>query len=191
MDPQFWWYLSRASGIVAWFLLTASVLVGILLPAKMFASQRPAWVTDLHRWLGGLTITFLMIHLVGLWADSYIEFDLAEFLIPMSTDWKPVPVALGVVAMWLVVAIHASSLIMKSIPRPVWRWIHLMSYPAFLLTSLHGTFAGTDAANPIYSYSSTAAVAALVFASIYRILSGRRKRVRSAPKAPTPQQSKV
>ncbi|NBO68212.1 MAG: hypothetical protein EBV40_05220 [Actinobacteria bacterium] len=33
--PQFWWFLSRASGIVAWALLTGSVLWGILLATRV------------------------------------------------------------------------------------------------------------------------------------------------------------
>ena len=36
MSGQFWWYVTRASGIVAWLLLTASVLWGIVLSTKAF-----------------------------------------------------------------------------------------------------------------------------------------------------------
>ena len=28
MNPQFWWYVARASGIVAWLMLTAPVIWG-------------------------------------------------------------------------------------------------------------------------------------------------------------------
>ena len=49
MNSQVWWFVTRASGMVAWVLLTATVLWGILLPAKMFPKQRPAWILDLHR----------------------------------------------------------------------------------------------------------------------------------------------
>ncbi len=185
MNPQIWWFLARASGIVAWFLLTASVLVGILLPAKLFNNQRPAWLTDLHRWLAALLMVFLGIHLGGLLFDSYIEFGLKDFLIPMATDWKPVPVALGVVAMWLLVIVQLTSLMMKRLPRRLWKWVHITSYPAFFLTSLHGTFAGTDASNALYIVTSSIAVGALVFAAIFRILGGRRKRVRATKGQPS------
>ena len=54
MNPQIWWYLTRASGIVAWLMLTASVIWGIVLATKAFPEhRRPAWLLDLHRWLGG------------------------------------------------------------------------------------------------------------------------------------------
>jgi hypothetical protein len=56
MTPETWWFLSRASGIVAWLMLTASVLWGIVLATDLFPKwRRRAWLTDLHRWLAGLT----------------------------------------------------------------------------------------------------------------------------------------
>ncbi len=191
MNPQIWWFLSRASGTVAWFLLTTSVLLGILLPAKMFPSQRPAWITDLHRWVGGLTVTFLTFHLVGLAVDSYVDFGWSEIFIPFTSEWKQVPVALGVIAFWLMIMVQASSLIMKRLPRTLWRRLHLLSYPTFVLTSLHGTLAGTDASNWIYAISSILAVTAVVFATSFRILAGRRRatptvKLPTAPPSPRP-----
>ena len=48
MNPQFWWYLTRSSGIVAWLMLTASVIWGVLLSTKAFPTQRrPAWLLEL------------------------------------------------------------------------------------------------------------------------------------------------
>ena len=101
MNEQIWWFVARSSGIVAWVFLTASVVWGTVLATDLFPRQRrPAWLLDLHRWLGGLTIGFLLLHLGGLMADSYIDFGLTEFLVPMASTWKPVPVTLGVLAFW-------------------------------------------------------------------------------------------
>ena len=55
MTSQLWWYVARAGGIVAWALLTASVLWGLILSTKLRPPRvRPAWTLDLHRFLGGL-----------------------------------------------------------------------------------------------------------------------------------------
>ncbi len=90
MNPQFWWFLTRASGIVAWLMLTASVIWGIVLSTKAFPEQRrPAWLLDLHRWLGGLTVSFVAIHLAALVADSYVSFGLVDLLVPFASAWKP------------------------------------------------------------------------------------------------------
>ncbi|MGB5759736.1 MAG: ferric reductase-like transmembrane domain-containing protein [Acidimicrobiales bacterium] len=189
MNPQIWWYVARASGIVGWLLLTATVIWGILTPAKLSDRQRPAWFLDLHRWLAGLTIGFVAIHLAALIADSYVEFGIVDLLVPFASDWKPFPVAIGVLATWLLITIQATSLATKRLPRTVWRKIHLTSYLTFFLTSLHGTLAGTDATNTVYQATSIAALAAVIFTTLFRIMTRRRRPLpRTSPKrAPTPE----
>ena len=176
MSSQIWWYIARASGIVGWLLLTASVIWGILTPAKLSDRQRPAWFLDLHRWLAGLTVGFVAIHLVALVADSYVQFSLVDLVIPFASDWKPFPVALGVLGTWLLVIVQATSLAMKRLPRRLWRKIHLTSYVTFFITSLHGTLAGTDASNTLYQATSMAALAAVIFTTLYRIMTRRKPR---------------
>lgn len=182
MSGQLWWYVARAAGIVAWGFLTASVLWGILLSTDLFPRRRrPAWLLDLHRWLGGLAVSFVAIHVAALVADSYVHFGLADVTVPLVSDWKPVPVALGVLAAWGLLAVELTSLAMRQLPRSVWRGIHLASYAVFWLSSLHGTFAGTDATHPMYIVSSALSVVAVVFAVTYRILNGRRRRTPTVP----------
>ncbi len=177
MNPQVWWYLTRASGIVAWLMLTASVIWGIVLSTKAFPEhRRPAWLLDLHRWLGGLAVAFTAIHLGALVADNYVHFGLADLLVPYASSYQPGAVALGVVALWLLVAVEATSLAMKRLPRRVWRWIHLSSYAVFLLVSLHAAFAGTDTTHWLYQGTAVASIIAVAWATVYRLTHRRRPR---------------
>ncbi len=177
MSEQIWWFLARGSGVVAWLFLTASVLWGVSLSTDLFAKyRRPAWLLDLHRWLGGLTVAFVVVHVATLIADSYVQFDIVDVLVPFASDWKPLPVALGVFAMWSLVAVEATSLAMKRLPKRIWRGIHLTSYMTFWLSGLHGIFAGTDALQPLFVGSLIVSVVAVVFAATYRVLNGRKRR---------------
>ena len=177
MSPQMWWYVARASGIVAWLMLSASVIWGIVLASGAFPShRRPAWLLDLHRWLGALTVGFLGLHMGALVADSYVHFGLADLAVPLASDWKPVAVAAGVVAMWSIVAVQASSLLRKRMPKWLWRSIHLSSYPTFLLVSAHGIFAGTDASTSLYLTTTVLTVVAVAALLLQRMLGGTRKR---------------
>ena len=176
---QIWWYLARASGIVAWLLLTASVLWGIFLSTKLLQGlRRPAWLLDLHRWLGGLTVAFVGLHVASLIADSYVSFDLVDVLVPFASSWRPGAVALGVAAMWGLVAVELTSLAMRRLPRSVWRAVHLTSYLVFWATSLHAALAGTDTASPLYIWTAVGSIIAVVFALTYRVLAGRGARAR-------------
>lgn len=174
MNPQLWWQLTRASGIVAWLMMTASILWGIVLATKAFPERRrPAWLLDLHRWLGGLAVSFLAIHLAALVADSYVSFDLLDILVPFHASWRPGAVALGVVALWLLVAVQATSMAMRRLPRRRWRQIHLASYVVFALTSLHAAWAGSDTSAWLYQATSAVVISAVAAATMYRILHRR------------------
>ena len=180
MSEQFWWYLARSSGIVAWLMLTAAVIWGVVLSTKAFPEhRRPAWLLDLHRWLGGLTLAFLAIHLGALVADNYLQFDLADLTIPFASEWEPGAVALGVIALWLLVAIELTSLAKRRLPKQVWRGIHLTSYAVFWLTSIHAALAGTDRTLWLYQVTAVASIAAVAWSLMYR-LSNRRQTRRQA-----------
>ncbi len=186
MNPQIWWYIARASGIIAWLFITASVIWGIMLSTKLFpAHRRPAWLLDLHRGFGALSVLFLVTHVAALIADNWIHFDVVDVVVPFASEWKPWQVALGVFAMWGLVIVEVTSLAMKRLPKKVWRGIHFTSYVTFLLTSLHGTFAGTDATNKMYVATTVVTTGALVAAVLYRIVT------RPARRLPNPAQESV
>lgn len=175
LNPQFWWFLSRASGIVAWLMLTATVIWGVVLATRAFPEQRrPAWLRDLHTWLGGLSVCFVAVHLVALMADSYVSFGPTDLLVPFASDWKPVPVALGVLALWILVAVQATSLARKHLPRSLWRWVHLSSYATFWLTSLHAAYAGSDRSALLYQVTAVATIVAIAWSMMYRVTNRKR-----------------
>jgi predicted ferric reductase len=183
VNPQVWWYVARASGIIAWLLLTASVIWGIVLSTDAFPTRRrPAWLLDLHRWLGGLTVAFVAAHLAALVADSFVHFDLVDLAIPYASQWRPGAVALGVVATWLLVAVELTSLAMRRLPRKLWRAVHLTSYVVFWLAGFHVALAGTDTTNRLYQLTAAASIAAVVWALAYRLTNrhaGRRRPARA------------
>lgn len=168
---KLWWYVARASGIVAWVMLAIAVIWGILVATRILGRKpRPAWVLDLHRWLGGLSVTFTGVHLVGLVLDDYVEFGMRELFVPFASEWRPAAVAWGVVALYVLIAIQATSLVMKRLPRRLWKWVHMSSFGLFFVATLHAGMAGTDVTNPLYRVVVGVMVVGVVFFSVYRIL---------------------
>ncbi|MEZ5256314.1 MAG: ferric reductase-like transmembrane domain-containing protein [Ilumatobacteraceae bacterium] len=150
-----------------------------MLSTKAFrTSAGPLWLLDLHRWLGGLTVTFVAFHIAALVADSYVQFGARDILVPYATSWKPGAIALGIVSMYLLAAVQATSMAMKKIPRKYWRIVHLSSYVVFWLTSLHAAFAGSDTTSPLYQATAVASIGAVAWAAMYRV--SNRKSLRSA-----------
>jgi DMSO/TMAO reductase YedYZ heme-binding membrane subunit len=150
MSPHLAWYVARAGGLVAWGLVSASVTWGLLLSTRLFRGRpKPAWLLDLHRFLGGLAVTFTFVHVASLVADSTVRFRAVDVLVPFASSWRPGAVALGIVGFWLLVAVEATSLLMRKLPRKLWRTVHLSSYVLFWTSTAHLLLAGTDARNPI------------------------------------------
>lgn len=164
LDPKLAWYVSRSAGLVAWCVCSASVIWGLLVSSRMVRRRgAPAWLLDLHRYLGGLSIVFTAIHMAGLWFDDYFAYGMKDLLVPFAGPYRPVAVAYGMVAFYLLVAIQLTSWGMRRLPRKIWHAVHLGSLPLVVLATIHGFLAGTDRANKLVIAGALVFGAAMVF----------------------------
>lgn len=176
MSEQFWWYVSRSTGLVAAALLLASLVFGMLMSTRLLRSvDRPAWLLAMHRWTSGLAVLATGGHIAALVADNYVHFGASEILVPFASEWKSTAVALGVIATYLLVIVQVTSLMMKKLPRKVWRTIHLASYVSAWLAVIHAGMAGTDTSNRLYRIVSLVAILAVTSVAVVRV-SGSGKR---------------
>jgi methionine sulfoxide reductase heme-binding subunit len=174
VTTQLWWHVARATGLVAWALLASSVIVGLLLSTRLTRGRpTPAWLTDMHRFLGGTAVVFTLLHVGGLVADTYVHFGLADLLVPFASSWRPGAVALGVVSLYLLAAIELTSLLRRRIPRSVWRRVHLTSFVLFWTATFHFLLAGSDSGHPLARWGINITPATVVFLSLVRILGQR------------------
>lgn len=167
---QFWWYVARSGGLVAWALLGASVVWGLALSTKVFGKRpRPVWLLDLHQWLGTLTMIFIGLHVAGLVLDSYTHFGISAVLVPFAATWHPVAVAWGVIALYLLAAVELTALARRWLPKRVWRSVHYLSFPVFVLATVHGVSAGTDSRGTIAISAVVLVVAVVGMLSFVRL----------------------
>lgn len=184
MNTHLAWYVARATGYVAWGLLTATVILGLLFATRMARGHlTPKWLLDLHQFTGGLSVAFTVLHLWGVMADTYVQFGWADVLVPFAASWRTTGVALGIVAMYLLIAIQLSSMWMRKLPRAVWKKIHMLSYLLFWVATFHFLLVGSDVTNPLSRLVLVLAIAAVVFLSLISILS-RTKPPRKRPTRP-------
>lgn len=162
MNGQLWWYAARSGGYVAWGLLSASVIWGLMLSGKVRPGHvRPNWILDLHRFLGGLASIFTAVHVTSIMLDTYTSFGPADVLVPFASSWHPVAVAWGIVGMYLLAAIEITSLLKKRMTHRWWKRVHGLSLPLFVIATVHLLAAGTDSSNP-FSMLAIVAVSAVV-----------------------------
>lgn len=179
MSEQLWWYVARAGGIVALFLAAGSVIWGLLLSSG-FLARNPSkkWLLSLHGWLGGLTVTFTGVHILALWLDSFVQYSATDLFLPFAATEAPGawPMAWGIVACYLLLAVQSTSLLMRHLPRRWWRAIHMSSYGVLIAGVVHGATAGTDPMNPVYLTAVLLVGLTTVFLTTFRILTRRRSR---------------
>jgi hypothetical protein len=174
---QLWWYVARAGGLVSWALLAGSTLVGLLLSTRAVALRASAaWVIDLHRGLGGLSVVFVGVHLSAVWLDGFVHFSLADLLVPMRSNWHPAWVVWGIVALYLLVAVEATSVARRWLPHHWWRRVHAASFPLFTVATVHGILAGTDRGN-------LAVLGVMIITSMIVVFLGTARLVRPASAA--------
>ena len=165
------WYVARSSGMVAWALVTASVLWGLMMSSRLIRKRGvPAWLLALHRYLGTLSIVFVVVHLLALVADNFVYFGWKELFVPMATKWRPGPTAWGIAAFYLLVAIQVTSWLMRRLPRWVWHSIHLSSFVLFAAGTVHGFQAGADRSNRLVQWSALVGTVLLVTLLVFRLL---------------------
>jgi predicted ferric reductase len=176
VDKKLAWYVSRAGGLVAWAVVTASIIWGLALSTRLVSKRgAPAWLLDLHRYLGALSLVFTAIHIVSLPFDNYAHISTMELLVPFRSSprsgYAPEPIAWGVVAFYLVVAIQLTSWIKKYLSRRVWHSIHLLSMPLFVVATVHGFKAGTERNNRLIIWGSIVGGIIFFFLLLFRIFS--------------------
>jgi DMSO/TMAO reductase YedYZ heme-binding membrane subunit len=169
------WFVARASGIVAWALVSAAVLWGLTLSGRPFGRKpHPAWLLDLHRYLGGLAAVFTGLHIAAVIADSYVHFTLVAVLVPFVSTWRPLAVAWGIVALYLLLAVELTSLARRHLSKRSWRAVHFASFPLFVVATAHGLTAGTDTTSKLALFVGAAATVLVVVLTVVRITDAKR-----------------
>jgi ferredoxin-NADP reductase len=170
-DPHIWWYVTRASAVIAWILLTLSVVWGILLSTRLLRNiDNPGWLQDLHKYFGGASLIMVALHVVSLMLDGWLHFSLIEALVPFEAAYRTVPVAIGILSMYLMVAIQGTSLLMNRLPRKAWKAIHYTSYGALVMVAFHAGLSGTDVGSSWYRILSIALIVVAAVAVLLRVL---------------------
>jgi predicted ferric reductase len=174
-DPQLVWYTARAAGLIAWALSATTVLWGLALSTRALGRRpKPAWLADLHQYLGGLTVVFTTTHIAALALDDYVQFSPTDLLIPLAARWRPLAVAWGIVGLYLLLAVEATSLLRRHIPTKLWRRVHHASFLLFATATIHLLTAGSDATQPWLRGIVLLTVTAVIYLSVARVLTPRR-----------------
>ncbi len=171
-SPKAYWYLSRASGLVAYALLWISAVLGLALTsraARLWPGGPAAF--DLHQFTGLLGLAISLFHTIVLLGDGYTGFTLLQILLPFAdTPYRPLWVGMGQVGLYLGLAVGLSFYVRQRIGPRTWRLLHYGSFLVYWLVTVHGLAAGSDSGAPAILALYWVTGAAAYFLVVYRLL---------------------
>lgn len=170
------WYLSRASGMVAYWLLTGSTVWGLVLSSRVVADRvPPPLALALHSALAWLAIGFAAFHALVLLGDRYYTYRIVDLLVPFAGPYRAGWVGLGILGLYGAMVTSASFGLRRWIGQRWWRRLHTLTFAVYVLVTLHGLRAGTDSANPGARAMYLVSVLVVLLLVNYRLLAAHRE----------------
>jgi len=167
-SEQAMWYITRASGLVAYLLLWLSTVWGLVIPSKMFGDVLSGdFVFDFHQFISLLSLGFLGLHVVVLTADRYLPFSVLQILVPFISPYRPFWVGIGVLAFYLLLLVTVTFYLRKRIGMKAFRYIHYTSLIAYLGAVIHALLSGTDSSLPVVQVMYLGTFSVVIFLTIY------------------------
>ena len=116
------WYLSRATGVVAMVLLSATTFLGVLVAGRAKSKKLPSFArADAHRYISMLTVVFLAVHVVTALLDPYVNIGWAAVVVPFTSSYERAGIAIGTVGADVLLAVGISSALRTRLPARAWR----------------------------------------------------------------------
>ena len=169
------WYATRATGLVALLLLTVSVLLGILTAGRFATENWPRFLSQgLHRNTSLLVLAFLILHVGTTVVDTYTTIPLVAAFVPFASDYTAAWLSLGAVALDLLLALVATSLVRRRLGHGTWRRVHWLAYACWPVAVAHGLGIGTDRGAAWVLVLSMACVLAVLGTAGWRVITAAR-----------------
>src|SRR4029077_7398055 len=98
----------------------------------------PRFLTvELHRTISLLSVVFLVVHILTAILDPFTNLGLAAALVPFASSYRPLWVGLGVLSVYLGVAVLVTSLLRERVGLRLWRAVHWLAYASWPLAIIH------------------------------------------------------
>jgi predicted ferric reductase len=168
------WYVTRAAGWIAYFLLWFSMVWGLSIPTKFFEKYiSPTFAVDFHEYLSLLAIGFVIVHVAVLMFDQYLPFTLAQVLVPFASAYRPLWVGLGIIGAYLSGLVTVTFYLRKRIGQKRFKSIHTVSVFGYLGVVLHAFFSGSDSSLPIVQLIYFSTFMVIVFLTAFWLIQRR------------------
>jgi sulfoxide reductase heme-binding subunit YedZ len=177
VNSTFFWYTTRASGIVSLVLLTLTMVLGLTTTSRARSRNWPGFAQqEIHRRISILAVVFLAIHVLTSVLDTYVTIGWFAIVVPFTSPYGRFWVALGTIALDLTMAVFVSSLLRAHLKPGTWRGIHWLAYASWPVALAHTYGMGTDSRERWVIALGALCVLSVGLALAWRLRAGARRR---------------
>ena len=134
--------LSGDVALVAIFLLTLNLILGLLLSVRFHPRQhwphRHVNLFKVHNWTGYLALATATLHPLLLLFSTTAGFRLLDVIYPIHSPSQPLENTLGALALYFVALVVVTSYYRVELGRRRWKRLHYCAYAAAALFFVHG-----------------------------------------------------
>ena len=177
-----WWLASRSAGIVAYLLLSAAVVLGLVMATRRAPVAWRAAVRVAHERIAVVALAATLAHGLLLLGDKWLKAGVAGVFVPFASPYRPVATGVGVLAAYLAAGLSLTDSARRRLGTARWRRAHRLIPVAWALAAAHVLTAGTDAG----SLWLQAPVAVTLAAGLMLLGDRWLDRPQPAPAAPPP-----
>ena len=186
-DPSLYlfWLASRAAGIVALLLVSASVMIGLYMAANL--GRRPGYKRNLvkvHEHVALAALIAIAAHGLLLLGDRWLSPGLTGISIPFTMSYRPLWTGIGIIGGYMAFALGLTFYARRRLGPARWRKAHRLIAFVYVLAVAHALGAGTDGGG--IWLRETVAITALPIAGLLLARYRPRRRAAAAPRRPGP-----
>jgi predicted ferric reductase len=140
-------------GLAAVGTATLNMVLGLLIalrysPVRLWP-HRHLNIFRLHNWTAYFVLLLIVGHPAVLLLRGSTHFGWGDVLLPIDSPVQPKLNTVGAASLYLLLIVIVTSLFRLRMARPLWRKLHYLVFPAFVLMFIHSVFA-----DPLLSHHS-------------------------------------
>lgn len=166
------WQILRFLGIAAYILIAIGICTGIMSSIPGLHPVIKKTLIKLHMSATNYGMLLGLFHGVITIIDPYMPFSWGEILIPFTAQNSPILNGLGTLSAYGMVLLVLTSDFRPKISKKTWHTFHLLSYPTFFMTFIHGYVLGTDTEIPEIRMIYLTSMAAVLLLGLIRFTIG-------------------
>jgi predicted ferric reductase len=138
-------------GLAAVGMATVNMVLGLLIalrysPVRLWPHRRIN-IFRLHEWTAYLVFLLILLHPAVLLLRGSTHFGWIDVLLPIQSPVQPMLNTVGAAGLYGLLIVIVTSFFRLRMARPLWKKLHFLVFPAFVLMFIHSMFSDPQLSN--------------------------------------------